>query len=230
MPLLLAGGSTRRVQRLGSPAKNNRDQVASERSEKQRPRELPASCSSERRRERGFRVWSCDSLSSPSLECFPRRPDQNTPRPPQSAHPTCALRFAPRACRPRASRGLAGERLLEMPPAAAALLRCAPAVPFAARSSAVSRSGMARRLVAASAAAGRLAPAYRGLLLDAGGTLLQVARPVAETYASIGRRYGTLPTRRIHHLVLSSMSGALHFVKRLACGLVMFLTLVAVQV
>lgn len=49
-------------------------------------------------------------VSSPSLECFPRRPDQNTPRPPQSAHPTCALRFAPRACRPRASRGLAGER------------------------------------------------------------------------------------------------------------------------
>jgi hypothetical protein len=49
---------------------------------------------------------------------------------------------------------------------------------------------MARRLVAASAGAGGRAPAYGGLLLDAGGTLLQVARPVAETYASIGRRYG----------------------------------------
>lgn len=32
--------------------------------------------------------------------------------------------------------------------------------------------------------------AYDGLLLDAGGTLLQLARPVAETYASIGRKYG----------------------------------------
>ncbi|XP_026665373.2 haloacid dehalogenase-like hydrolase domain-containing protein 3 isoform X2 [Phoenix dactylifera] len=31
--------------------------------------------------------------------------------------------------------------------------------------------------------------AYEGLLLDAGGTLLQVARPVEETYASIGRKY-----------------------------------------
>ena len=77
-----------------------------------------------------------------------------------------------------------------MPPAAATLLRRAPAVPFAARRTAVSCSGMARRLVTASAGAGGLAPAYGGLLLDAGGTLLQVARPVAETYASIGRRYG----------------------------------------
>uniref|UniRef100_A0ACD5ZQS0 Uncharacterized protein n=2 Tax=Avena sativa TaxID=4498 RepID=A0ACD5ZQS0_AVESA len=33
-------------------------------------------------------------------------------------------------------------------------------------------------------------PAYGGLLLDAGGTLLQLARPVAETYAALGRRYG----------------------------------------
>ncbi|XP_072985582.1 uncharacterized protein [Typha latifolia] len=32
--------------------------------------------------------------------------------------------------------------------------------------------------------------AYDGLLLDAGGTLLQLARPVEETYALIGRRYG----------------------------------------
>jgi len=77
-----------------------------------------------------------------------------------------------------------------MPPAAATLLRRAPAVPFAARRTAVSRSGMARRLVTASAGAGGRAPAYGGLLLDAGVTLLQVARPVAETYASIGRRYG----------------------------------------
>ncbi|KAJ4760342.1 Haloacid dehalogenase-like hydrolase domain-containing protein 3 [Rhynchospora pubera] len=31
---------------------------------------------------------------------------------------------------------------------------------------------------------------YDGLLLDAGGTLLQLARPVEETYASIGRQFG----------------------------------------
>ena len=55
-----------------------------------------------------------------------------------------------------------------MPPAAATLLRRAPAVPFAARRTAVSRSGMARRLVTASAGAGGRAPAYGGLLLDAG--------------------------------------------------------------
>ncbi|KAJ4827736.1 hypothetical protein Tsubulata_036811 [Turnera subulata] len=32
--------------------------------------------------------------------------------------------------------------------------------------------------------------AYDALLLDAGGTLLQLANPVHETYASIGRKYG----------------------------------------
>lgn len=32
--------------------------------------------------------------------------------------------------------------------------------------------------------------AYDALLLDAGGTLLQLATPVEETYASIGIKYG----------------------------------------
>lgn len=32
--------------------------------------------------------------------------------------------------------------------------------------------------------------AYDALLLDAGGTLLQLAEPVEETYASIARKYG----------------------------------------
>ncbi|KAK9277433.1 hypothetical protein L1049_006976 [Liquidambar formosana] len=32
--------------------------------------------------------------------------------------------------------------------------------------------------------------AYDGLLLDAGGTLLQLAKPVEETYATIGKNYG----------------------------------------
>ena len=32
--------------------------------------------------------------------------------------------------------------------------------------------------------------AYDGLLLDAGGTLLQLAKPVEETYATIGTKYG----------------------------------------
>lgn len=31
---------------------------------------------------------------------------------------------------------------------------------------------------------------YDGLLLDAGGTLLQLAKPVENVYASIGRKYG----------------------------------------
>lgn len=31
---------------------------------------------------------------------------------------------------------------------------------------------------------------YDGLLLDAGGTLLQLAKPVETTYADIGRKYG----------------------------------------
>lgn len=37
--------------------------------------------------------------------------------------------------------------------------------------------------------------AYDGLLLDAGGTLLHVARPVEETYASIGKKYGLKATK-----------------------------------
>lgn len=45
-------------------------------------------------------------------------------------------------------------------------------------------------LFAASVGFSRPKRAYDGLLLDAGGTLLQLARPVAETYASIGRKYG----------------------------------------
>ncbi|XP_054792116.1 uncharacterized protein LOC129297796 isoform X2 [Prosopis cineraria] len=36
--------------------------------------------------------------------------------------------------------------------------------------------------------------AYDALLLDAGGTLLQLAKPVEETYASIGRKYGLIVT------------------------------------
>ncbi|GAB2243507.1 hypothetical protein Droror1_Dr00023635 [Drosera rotundifolia] len=35
---------------------------------------------------------------------------------------------------------------------------------------------------------------YDGLLLDAGGTLLQLAKPVEQTYAEIGRRYGLTST------------------------------------
>ncbi|KAL5725327.1 hypothetical protein ACHQM5_008536 [Ranunculus cassubicifolius] len=34
---------------------------------------------------------------------------------------------------------------------------------------------------------------YDALLLDAGGTLLQLAKPVEETYAAIGRKYGLNP-------------------------------------
>ncbi|KAK2991387.1 hypothetical protein RJ640_007851, partial [Escallonia rubra] len=36
--------------------------------------------------------------------------------------------------------------------------------------------------------------AYNGLLLDAGGTLLQLAKPVEETYATIGHKYGLSAT------------------------------------
>lgn len=34
--------------------------------------------------------------------------------------------------------------------------------------------------------------AYDGLLLDAGGTLLQLAKPVEETYLTIGQKYGRI--------------------------------------
>lgn len=34
--------------------------------------------------------------------------------------------------------------------------------------------------------------AYDAVLLDAGGTLLQLTEPVEDTYASIGRKYGWL--------------------------------------
>jgi len=34
--------------------------------------------------------------------------------------------------------------------------------------------------------------AYDALLLDAGGTLLQLAKPVEVTYADIGSKYGVL--------------------------------------
>ncbi|KAL8532511.1 hypothetical protein ACS0TY_008924 [Phlomoides rotata] len=37
---------------------------------------------------------------------------------------------------------------------------------------------------------GKLKRAYDGLLLDAGGTLLQLAKPVDETYLTIGKKYG----------------------------------------
>lgn len=36
----------------------------------------------------------------------------------------------------------------------------------------------------------RVKRAYDGLLLDAGGTLLQLSEPVHETYASLGQKYG----------------------------------------
>ncbi|WOK92786.1 haloacid dehalogenase-like hydrolase domain-containing protein 3 [Canna indica] len=38
--------------------------------------------------------------------------------------------------------------------------------------------------------------AYDGLLLDAGGTLLQLSKPIEETYASIGRKYGLSATEK----------------------------------
>uniref|UniRef100_A0A0E0ARC2 Haloacid dehalogenase-like hydrolase domain-containing protein 3 n=1 Tax=Oryza glumipatula TaxID=40148 RepID=A0A0E0ARC2_9ORYZ len=88
-----------------------------------------------------------------------------------------------------------------MPAAAAAAARGPllhlqrnPAPRLAAARRSFSSSGM--RCVSAGAGAGgggrerRSSPAFGGLLLDAGGTLLQLARPVAQTYASLGRRYG----------------------------------------
>ena len=49
------------------------------------------------------------------------------------------------------------------------------------------------------------APAYWGLLFDAGSMLLQVTRQVAETYASIGRRYGSYASRGPTVLALGSL-------------------------
>ncbi|XP_058096534.1 uncharacterized protein LOC131242122 isoform X2 [Magnolia sinica] len=51
------------------------------------------------------------------------------------------------------------------------------------------RSSMATRTVGAFER-----KAYDALLLDAGGTLLQLANPVEETYAAIGRKYGLKAT------------------------------------
>ncbi|KQJ95223.1 haloacid dehalogenase-like hydrolase domain-containing protein 3 isoform X2 [Brachypodium distachyon] len=81
-------------------------------------------------------------------------------------------------------------------PAAAArcgcplLLRQQPAAGL--RRSFSSYSGMRRVCAAAGGGSGSEGrpPAYGGLLLDAGGTLLQLARPVAQTYAALGRPYG----------------------------------------
>ncbi|MQL78963.1 hypothetical protein Taro_011403 [Colocasia esculenta] len=57
---------------------------------------------------------------------------------------------------------------------------------FARRSTAAAASVCGDRAMQESGGARR----YDGLLLDAGGTLLQLARPVEDTYASIGRKYG----------------------------------------
>uniref|UniRef100_A0A0D9X4T9 Haloacid dehalogenase-like hydrolase domain-containing protein 3 n=1 Tax=Leersia perrieri TaxID=77586 RepID=A0A0D9X4T9_9ORYZ len=91
-----------------------------------------------------------------------------------------------------------------MPAAAAArgpLLHQLRRLP-APRLAAVRRSSGMRCVSAAAGEGGRerrrSSPAYDGLLLDAGGTLLQLARPVAATYASLGRRYGlTKPEDKI---------------------------------
>ena len=67
------------------------------------------------------------------------------------------------------------------------------------------------------------APAYWGLLLDAGSMLLQVTRQVAETYASIGRRYSLYASRGSRSWIsLRCLAFSATFVKALA-----FLTLVA---
>lgn len=45
--------------------------------------------------------------------------------------------------------------------------------------------------------------AYDGLLLDAGGTLLQLAKPVEDIYASIGHKYGPFLVFSSLHLSIS---------------------------
>jgi hypothetical protein len=77
---------------------------------------------------------------------------------------------------------------------------------------------MRRRFSAGAGSGEHRPPAYGGLLLDAGGTLLQVAQPVAETYASIGRRYGSEDTTFLALSVpLSRISSNIW-----PCGLVVF--------
>ncbi|ONK73913.1 uncharacterized protein A4U43_C03F870 [Asparagus officinalis] len=48
----------------------------------------------------------------------------------------------------------------------------------------------ARAISSSAGVAPRRRRAYDGLLLDAGGTLLQLANPVEETYATIGKKFG----------------------------------------
>lgn len=112
---------------------------------------------------------------------------------------------------------------LEMPAAAAAAARgpllhlCRnPAPRLAAVRRSFSSSGM--RCVSAAAGGGggrerRSSPAYGGLLLDAGGTLLQLARPVAQTYASLGRRYGSYSFPHIEPPSFRSLRLPWHFVE-----------------
>ncbi|KAJ6837086.1 uncharacterized protein M6B38_324070 [Iris pallida] len=59
---------------------------------------------------------------------------------------------------------------------------------------ALSRSPAALRTMAGSSTRQGIRRAYDGLLVDAGGTLLQLARPVEETYAAIGKKYGLAAT------------------------------------
>ncbi|XP_074570743.1 uncharacterized protein LOC141827409 isoform X2 [Curcuma longa] len=75
------------------------------------------------------------------------------------------------------------------PATSISLLRCRAAIRNRRRWMEI-RSAKIHVLCAASMDDHRVSRVYDGLLLDAGGTLLQLARPVEETYASIGRKYG----------------------------------------
>ncbi|PIN24085.1 putative hydrolase (HAD superfamily) [Handroanthus impetiginosus] len=65
-------------------------------------------------------------------------------------------------------------------------LKLAKSIPIRCNCSSISRIHTGKE--------GKLKRTYDGLLLDAGGTLLQVAKPVEETYLTIGQKYGLQST------------------------------------
>jgi hypothetical protein len=99
------------------------------------------------------------------------------------------------------------------------LLWRAPAAPVVALHTTIHPSGMGCHLCVATRSGNQRLSAYGGLLLDVKGTLLQVSRPVVETYASIDCRYGSDETTFL--ALATPFLG--HFIEHMAYGLVMFL-------
>jgi hypothetical protein len=114
--------------------------------------------------------------------------------------------------------------LLEIPLTVAAAAHCpllwrAPTTPVVVLHTTIHPSGVGCRLCVTTGSGNQWLSAYGGLLLDVRGTLLQVSRPIVETYASIDRQYGLDETT---FLALAA-SFLRHFIEHMVYDLVMFL-------